>query len=141
MPFRFPQYCYTLPLSVLICHFCNGGNLEIVYIQGLFIHQKIIFYFVYSGVTKPICAKIASRGSEFHWWVHLTLILSLFQKKNKTKKHLAVKCTTCVTCSDKLSLLCFCFHVWLFLVFSKKIQIILSSLWNCFTIWESGVIM
>lgn len=67
MPFRFPQYCYTLPLSILICHFCNGGNLEIVYIQGLFIHQRIIFYFVYSGVTRPICAKITSRGSEFYW--------------------------------------------------------------------------
>ena len=80
--------------------------------------DHLLFYFVYSGVTRPICAKITSRGSEFYWWVHFTLIFVSFSKKKKRKKekkHLTVKCITSVTCSDKLSLLCFCFRVWLFL--------------------------
>lgn len=67
MPFRFPQYCCTLPFSVLTCHLCNGANLEIVYTQELFIHQRIIFYFVYSRVTRLMCTKVASRGSKFYW--------------------------------------------------------------------------
>ena len=138
MPFRFPQYCYTLPLSILICHFCNGGNLEIVYIQGLFIHQRIIFYFVYSGVTRPICAKITSRGSEFYWWVHFTLILSLFQKK-KHKKHLAVKCTTSVVTNCHFFVFASVFDC--FFVFSKKYRSFCLAWVTCFTIWESGVIM
>ena len=119
MPFRFPQYCYTLPLSVLICYFCNGGNLEIVYIQGLFIHQRIIFYFILFTLESPGLYVQKSHPEDQSSTGEFTLLwfCLFFKKKQNKKKHLAVKCTTgtSVTCSDKLSLLCLCFRVWLFL--------------------------
>ena len=129
LPFRFPQHCYTSPLSVRTSHFRNGGNIEIVYFRQLFVDRRIIFYFVLSRVTGTMCTKRVQR-IRVPLVSFFVLILPFFSRK---KKHSAVKYASSVTCSDKLSLHCFCFRVCLF-VFSNKYRTLCLACATCFAI-------